>query len=91
MLPLLKGSDILNTMKNKYISHAITAFISSITTAALLSIVVLVNIIMPFQKEAVDKGFAVWEVTNNATGQTKFQWVDYSAAEALAQNEKPLK
>lgn len=75
----------------KYTSHFITAFISSAMTAALLSIGVLVYVVMPFQKEAVDKGFAIWEVTNNATGQTKFQWVDYSAAEALAQNEKPLK
>ena len=74
----------------KYISHAITAFISSITTAALLSVCTLVYIVLPFQKEAVDKGFAVWDVTNNATGQTKFQWVDYSAAEALAQNEHPI-
>ena len=75
----------------KYISHAITAIISSATTAALLVVCGFVYIVLPFQKEAVDKGFAVWEVTNNATGQTKFQWVEYSAAEALAQNEKPLK
>ena len=75
----------------KYISHAITAIISSATTAALLVVCGFVYIVLPFQKEAVDKGFAIWEVTNNATGQTRFQWVDYSAAEALAQNEKPLK
>jgi putative Mn2+ efflux pump MntP len=74
----------------KYISHFITALISSVMTASLLVVCGFIYIIQPFQKDAVDRGFAIWEVTNNATGQTKFQWVDYSAAEALAQNEQPL-
>jgi len=52
-------------------------------TASLLVVCGFIYIIQPFQKDAVDKGFAIWEVTNNATGQTKFQWVDYSAAERL--------
>jgi len=49
----------------------------------------IVYVIQPMQKDAVDKGFGIWEVTDNATGSTKFQWVDYSAAEALAQIELP--
>ena len=75
---------------NKYISHALTALISSAMTALVLVICGIVYIVLPFQKEAVDRGFAIWEVTNNATGWTKFQWVDYSAQEALAQVELPL-
>jgi hypothetical protein len=75
---------------NKYIILTVTALTSSIVTALLGSIAVLLYIIQPFRKEAIDKGFAIWEVTNNATGWTKFQWVDYSAQEALAQVEMPL-
>jgi hypothetical protein len=75
---------------NKYIILTVTALTSSIVTALLGSIAVLLYIIQPFQKEAIDKGFAIWEVTDNATGSTKFQWVDYSAIEALAQNDLPL-
>lgn len=66
------------------------ALTSSITTAILLTIYGIVYVIQPMQKEAVDKGFAVWEVTNNATGSTQFMWVEYSAAEALAQIDQPL-
>jgi hypothetical protein len=75
---------------NKYIILTVTALTSSIVTALLGSIAVLLYIIQPFRKEAIDKGFAIWEVTDNATGSTKFQWVDYSAQEALAQVELPL-
>ena len=59
-------------------------------TAILGTIAVLLYIVQPFQKEAVDRGFAIWEVSDNATGATKFQWVDYSALEALANAELPL-
>jgi len=75
----------------KYITIAITAIASSVLTALLGSIAVYLYIVLPFQKAAVDRGFALWEVTNNATGSTKFVWVEYSAQEALAQNEQPLK
>jgi hypothetical protein len=88
-LTVPERSAILLTM-NKYIILTVTALTSSIVTALLGSIAVLLYIIQPFQKEAIDKGFAIWEVTDNATGSTKFQWVDYSAQEALAQNELPL-
>ncbi|NDD92527.1 hypothetical protein EBZ37_10625 [bacterium] len=75
----------------KYITTAIVAITSSVLTALVGSIAVYLYIVLPFQKAAVDRGFAIWEVTNNATGSTKFVWVDYSAQEALAQNEQPLK
>ena len=75
----------------KYITTAIVAITSSVLTALVGSIAVYLYIVLPFQKAAVDRGFALWEVTNNATGSTKFVWVEYSALEALAQNEKPLK
>jgi hypothetical protein len=75
---------------NKYIILTVTALTSSIVTALLGSVAGLLFIIQPFQKEAIDRGFAIWEVTNNATGSTKFQWVDYSAVEALANAELPL-
>jgi hypothetical protein len=74
----------------QYIILTVTALTSSIITALLGSVAVLLYIIQPFQKEAIDRGFAIWEVTDNATGSTKFQWVDYTAIEALAQNELPL-
>jgi hypothetical protein len=74
----------------QYIILTVTALTSSIVTALLGSVAGLLYVIQPFQKEAVDKGFAVWEVVNNATGSTKFMWVEYSAAEALAQVELPL-
>ena len=75
----------------KYITTAIVAITSSVLTALIGSLAVYLYIVLPFQKAAVDRGFAIWEVTNNATGSTKFVWVEYSAQEALAQNEQPLK
>jgi hypothetical protein len=74
----------------QYIILTVTALASSIITALLGSVAVLLYVIQPFQKEAIDRGFAIWEVTDNATGSTQFQWVDYSALEALAQVEQPL-
>ena len=75
----------------QYVIIIIVALTSSLMTALLGSLAVLLYIVQPFQQAAVDRGFAVWEVVNNATGATKFQWVDYSASDVLAQNEKPLK
>ena len=75
---------------NKYIILTVTALTSSIITALLGLVAVQLYIIQPFQKEAVDRGFAIWEVKNNATGSTQFHWVDYSALEALANAEQPL-
>jgi len=74
----------------QYIILTVTALTSSVITALLGLVAIQIFIIQPFQKEAVDRGFALWEVTDNATGSTKFQWVDYSALEALAQAELPL-
>jgi len=74
----------------QYIILTVTAMTSSIITALLGSVAVVLYVIQPFQKEAVDRGFALWEVTDNATGATQFHWVDYSALEALANVELPL-
>jgi len=74
----------------EYIILTVTALTSSVITALLGLVAIQIFIIQPFQKEAVDRGFALWEVTDNATGSTKFQWVDYSALEALANVEQPL-
>ncbi len=74
----------------QYIILTVTALASSIATALVGSVAVLLYVIQPFQKEAVDRGFALWEVTNNATGSTKFHWVDYSALEAMGNIEQPL-
>ena len=60
----------------KYIYTIVVALTSSLLTLILASIAVCVFIIMPFNKEAVDRGFASWVVTNTATGSTKFAWKD---------------
>ena len=74
----------------QYIILTVTALTASIMTATLGTIAGVLYIVQPFQKEAVDRGFAIWEVTDNATGSTDFQWVDYSALDALANAEQPL-
>jgi hypothetical protein len=74
----------------QYIILTVTAMTSSIITALLGSVAVVLYVIQPFQKEAVDRGFALWEVTNTATGRTQFHWVDYSALEAMGNIEQPL-
>ena len=81
----------MNKHIHNIVTHSIAALTSSCLTALAIIVYGIVYIIQPMQKEAVDKGFAIWEVTNNATGSTKFVWVEYSAQEALAQNEQPLK
>jgi hypothetical protein len=60
-------------MKN-YLIIISTALTSSILTAALVSAVLYFNVLLPMRKEAVDRGFATWQVTDNATGATKFGW-----------------
>lgn len=65
---------------NKYIYTAVVALGSSLTTAILGTVAVTLYIVQPFQKEAVDRGFANWEVTNNATGSTKFTWNEFATA-----------
>jgi hypothetical protein len=39
-----------------------------------------VSVYQPFTKEAVDRGFATWEVVDNATGKTKFAWNEFAQA-----------
>lgn len=60
----------------KYIILAVAALSSSILTLALAALFVMFYIVQPFQKEAVDRGFAAWNVTNNGTGATVFAWLE---------------
>ena len=76
---------------------AATAISSSLATLVVLGFCVLFYVIQPFQKEAVDRGFANWEVTNNATGSTAFRWNEFAQAmhpdnpnNFFAEIEKPL-
>jgi len=77
----------------KYIYTIVVALTSSLLTLILASIAVCVFIIAPFNKAAVDRGFASWIVTNTATGATKFAWNEPASVEEnfFAQIEKPLK
>jgi len=81
-------------MKNKLKQLSIlaaTALMSSIVTLIGGYIYVTLHIVQPFQKEAVDREYASWIVTNTATGATSFQWSEIvPEINVLAQNEKPL-
>jgi hypothetical protein len=75
-----------------------TALASSLLTLLLGAVAVHFYIIQPFNKEAVDRGFATWEVTDNSTGQTKFAWNEFAQAmhpdnpaNFFSEIEKPLK
>lgn len=65
---------------NKYIYTIAVAVGSSIMTIITCALLALFFIVQPFQKEAVDRGFATWEVTDNATGSTKFTWNEFAQA-----------
>lgn len=71
---------------------------SSILTALVGFVCVWLYVIQPFQKQAVDRGFASWEVVDNANGSTEFTWNELATAvhpanannDIFAQIEKPL-
>ena len=69
---------------------------SSILTALVGFVCVWLYVVQPFQKKAVDLGFAYWEVVDNATGSTKFSWNELATAvhpanpNLLDELEKPL-
>lgn len=65
---------------NKYTYTFLVSFTSSLMTVAVCAVFALFFIVQPFQKEAVDRGFATWEVTNNATGSTEFTWNEFAQA-----------
>lgn len=67
-------------MKPQLILVIGTAIASSLLTFLVGSVFVLFYIIQPFNKEAVDRGFATWEVIDNSTGQTKFAWNEFATA-----------
>lgn len=63
---------------NKYLYTAIVAILSSFMTTLICGLATIFFVVLPFNKEAVDRGFASWEVTNNATGATKFTWNEFA-------------
>lgn len=84
-------------MKQQLILIIGTAIGSSMLTLTLGALAMVFYVVQPFQKEAVDRGFATWEVTNNATGATKFTWNEFATAlnpanpnQMFAEIEKPL-
>lgn len=50
------------------------SLLSSMLTLIVTLSSVQIFMFAPFKKAAVDKGFASWQVTDNATGQTRFTW-----------------
>jgi hypothetical protein len=92
-VPLLSsGQTLKNNLMKKYIHTIGVALASSLLTLILASVAVCVFIVMPFNKEAVDRGFASWVVTNTATGSTKFAWKDplVAAKDAYAMEDEML-
>lgn len=69
-------------MKNitKHQFNTIEAFLLIVATSILSIIctwlVFVFLVVFPTQKLAVDRGFAKWEVVDNAMGSTKFVWND---------------
>lgn len=66
---------------------AITAITSSLLSLLIAGVCVMLYVLQPFQKEAVDRGFASWVVTNTSNGATEFQWGE---SDLFYQLDKPL-
>jgi len=88
--------DMKNTTEQLILVIGV-AVSSSILTTLVGTVCVFLYVIQPFQKQAVDLGFATWEVTDNATGKTKFMWNEFAQAmhpdnpdNFFAQIEEPL-
>ena len=77
----------------KYTYTIAVALMSSLVTTLVCSLAAILFVLQPLQKQAIERGFASWVVTNNATGATKFAWNEPASVEEdfFAQIEKPLK
>lgn len=64
------------------------SILSSMLTLIVTLLSVQIFMFAPFKKEAVDKGFASWQVIDNATGQTRFTWNEPVPTDTLDQIEK---
>ncbi len=64
----------------KYTYTIGVALLSSFFTLVVCGIAAIFLIVQPFHKEAVERGFANWEVINNATGATRFTWNEFAYA-----------
>lgn len=76
----------MNKTKNILIITA-TAIASSMLSLSIAGVCVVLYIVQPFQKEAVERGFASWEVTNTSNGNTEFRW---GTEDIFTQLEQPL-
>lgn len=67
-----------NILKLQFTTYeaAILMALTSILSIICTCIVFVFVYIFPTQKIAVDRGFAKWEVVDNAMGSTKFVWND---------------
>lgn len=74
-------------MKYQILQATFIALFSSALTATAAVVLGLLFVVQPFQKAAVDRGFATWEVTDNATGTTRFVWNE--KAQALLHDANP--
>lgn len=79
--------------KIKYIGVlSLTALLSSVLTAAICYYLAIHYVLQPFQKEAVDRDYASWFVTDTATGATQFDWNEVIPENnIIVENQKILK
>jgi len=60
---------------NNIITSAAVAAFSSLLTLSIAAVAVEYYITRPFQKEAVELGYAQWNITDNSSGSTDFGWI----------------
>jgi len=90
-------------MKERQLFTASDAFFISILAALAAAIISTVCWVLVYQtkmeefrKQAVDRGFAEWAVTDNATGATEYRWNEFATAlhqpnpDVLKSNEQEL-
>ena len=66
------SSKTINNMKK--LDTIILIILTSIMTLCSTGLVYEYFVVMPFKRDAVEKGFATWQVINNSTGRTQFTW-----------------
>lgn len=86
--PLSKDTNTTTHKTMKTYEVILISLLSSLLTLVVTLFSVHLFMFAPFKKEAVDRGFASWEVTDNATGQTCFKWNVGVPTDTLDQIEK---
>lgn len=77
-------------MKNTY-EITVAIIVAVITSSAFWLAVAVLPLgrgINEYRKQAVDRGFAYWKITDASTGATEFSWAE--PTNLLDQLEKPL-